>query len=957
MMFFHVIAMHYSNSLINCQHARLVSMAAANSHAQNQARRIFQRRVISAAIFGIFAGMAPFGAAIAAVDGETPAITPATVKFDPSFFSSGPGQKVDMSRFDKENVVLPGSYRVDVIINEARLGRRDISFSSVPNQVSAMPCYDRAMLIQFGVDPAKLARGDGTRTPEEIAAHQLPDGPLCGDLGSWVPGATASFDAGEQSLTLTVPQLYMNQSARGYVDPSQWDNGINAALLGYNFSTSTATSGGGGTQSFLGLNGGINMGGWRLRHQGALGWSSTSGENPYQNTATYLQRGIPELKSQLIVGDSFSSGQIMESIRVRGVSLASDDRMTPQSQQGYAPVVRGIAEGNAKVSISQNGYKIYETTVPPGPFVIDDLYATGYGGDLKVTVTEADGRSNTFVVPFSALPQLLRQGSSKYSVIAGQLKQYGVDGSTPFVMQASAQHGFSNAFTGYAGFIASDGYTQVKMGSAISTPIGAFSADATTSRTAISGNPTSQGQSFGIAYNKNIPESGTNFSLGAYRFSTSGYLGLADAVNVRDLARRGQDTSQYARQKSRLDLNLSQTIGAGSMYLSGSSIDYWQGSGRQTSFSAGYSSTWNKISWSLSAQRSRTQAAPLTPQEQQQQQYDNIFFGSGRDTGRVENRIMLSMSIPLGSGSRSPTLTSSLAHNSGSQKSNDLQVGVNGTMGEARNINYGISSSLHRSENGDTNYFNANAGYQASATNLRAGYSQYGNIGQLSFSADGGVIAHADGVSFAQSLGDAVALVHVPEAEGAAIESAVGVRIDRRGYAVAPYLTPYQNNTISIDPKGTSDDVELKETTQTVAPTLGAVVLLKYASINGRAVVIKAAREDGTPLPFAAQVFDEKENAVGVVGQASKAFVRGIADSGVLTVKWGETADSQCRIRYQLPVKAKGQRSAELITGTCVNSEQAEHNEPDEKINSDSKTESSTAPASSDQDTKKGDMQ
>ncbi|XLM21608.1 fimbria/pilus outer membrane usher protein, partial [Chromobacterium piscinae] len=62
------------------------------------------------------------------------------------------------------------------------------------------------------------------------------------------------------------------------------------------------------------------------------------------------------------------------------------------SLQGYAPVVRGVAETNAKVSVRQNGNVIYENVVPPGEFSIDDLYNTGFSGDLEVTVTEADGR-------------------------------------------------------------------------------------------------------------------------------------------------------------------------------------------------------------------------------------------------------------------------------------------------------------------------------------------------------------------------------------------------------------------------------------------------------------------------------------------------------------------------------------------------------------------------------------
>ncbi|WP_423830998.1 fimbria/pilus outer membrane usher protein, partial [Staphylococcus haemolyticus] len=35
------------------------------------------------------------------------------------------------------------------------------------------------------------------------------------------------------------------------------------------------------------------------------------------------------------------------------------------------------ANSNAKVSVTQSGNKIYETTVPPGAFEINDLSTTG----------------------------------------------------------------------------------------------------------------------------------------------------------------------------------------------------------------------------------------------------------------------------------------------------------------------------------------------------------------------------------------------------------------------------------------------------------------------------------------------------------------------------------------------------------------------------------------------------
>ena len=204
----------------------------------------------------------------------------AMMSFDSGVFTSSSSSQVDLSRFDKGNILLAGTSRVDVTINQSSLGRQDITFNVLAGEESAVACLDRAKLVQFGVDPDKVARGVAS-LGEVAVPRELPDGALCGDLGNWIPGAVLSFNSSEQRLSISVPQIYMNISARGYVPSSQWDDGINAALLGYNFSGTRSTGNNGGTQAYLGLNGGINVGEWRLRLQGAQAWNSARGRSPY----------------------------------------------------------------------------------------------------------------------------------------------------------------------------------------------------------------------------------------------------------------------------------------------------------------------------------------------------------------------------------------------------------------------------------------------------------------------------------------------------------------------------------------------------------------------------------------------------------------------------------------------------------------------------------------------------
>lgn len=90
--------------------------------------------------------------------------------------------------------------------------------------------------------------------------------------------------------------------------------------------------------------------------------------------------------------------------------------------RGFAPVIRGSAATNARVSIRQNGFIIYQTYVSPGAFSITDLFPMYSSGDLEVIVKEASGSEHTFTVPYSSLPVLQREGHLKYSVTAGRFR-------------------------------------------------------------------------------------------------------------------------------------------------------------------------------------------------------------------------------------------------------------------------------------------------------------------------------------------------------------------------------------------------------------------------------------------------------------------------------------------------------------------------------------------------------
>jgi outer membrane usher protein len=182
-------------------------------------------------------------------------------------------------------------------------------------------------------------------------------------------------------------------------------------------------------------------------------------------------------------------------------------------------------------------------------------------------------------------------------------------------------------------------------------------------------------------------------------------------------------------------------------------------------------------------------------------------------------------------------------------------------------------------------------------------------------------VAHPGGVTFGQPMGDTVGIVYVPGAAGAHLGNAAGARIDHFGYALVPYLTPYNLNTVTVDPRGLPLDVQLDATSTQVAPHAGAVVMLKFKSENGRSVIVRSHLADGNALPFGAEVFNEKGVSMGVVGQAGQILVRGVEQAGQLTARWQDESGTSlsCSFPYQLAPRARSRdaKAYEEINVTC----------------------------------------
>jgi outer membrane usher protein len=840
------------------------------------------RRQIRGAISLLLAG-----ASAPALSTGDPAIEPPA--FNDAFLRQSAGAKIDISRFNRANVAMPGDYRADIYVNQVWIGRGGLSLRTRDGtDPNAYPCFDRPLLERMGVDVTRLTAQ---------AAQMLASGDSCRSLSELVEGASATFINSEQRLDASVPQAAVGRQPRGgYVDSQYWDEGIDAARLGYQANAYRSQGDGtSSTRAFVGLDAGLNLGPWRLQQRGNWTYDRHGTGSRYQRVQANVRRSLAPIKSQLVIGEAFTDGVMFDSIGFRGAQLASDDRMYPEYERGYAPTVRGVALSNARVQIRQRGNILYETNVAPGPFEINDLYPTGYGGDLEVVVTEADNSVRVSKVPYAATVNALRPGVTRYSVTGGQYHSPDAYGA-PWLLQGIVQHGFTNLFTGSAGVTVSPHYVTAGVGAAVNTRFGAMGADITGSDARQVSEPRQGGQSLRVNYNTLFETTGTHLTLAGYRESR-GHVGLTDAMSLQNRYRRGRGLSTARFERDRIQATIGQELGLGNgnFYLTGSYQDYWSRDGHDFHLQAGYNNSYKRVNYGVSFLR----------------QFDLT-------AAKWDNQIALTVGMPLGTQPRVPYATTNLRRNSSNRT--QLQQTVNGSLGRDHAITYGLNATQSRGGGSpsDTSLA-ASVAYAAPMATVGASASKSSRYLQTAAGISGGLVVYSGGVVFSPNLGETVAVVEAKNAAGARVTNASGLRVDPWGRAVVSNLTPFARNAVELDPRGLPMNVELMSSLQHVTPTAGAVVKLQFnAAKTGRTALIDTRHLQGAILPFGADVLDAGGQVVGTVAQGGRIFARGLKESdGQLTVVL-DNGTRQCH--YQFPIErasATANATPAHIHATC----------------------------------------
>ena len=640
--------------------------------------------------------------------------------FDPAALelSSTEQKTADLHYFSEKGGQMPGTWLVTLEINGREERHQEITF--VNEKGSLQPVFSVSLLEALGVNVRAIP-----------AFSRLREGETFTHLADFIPAARTSYDFNQQRLFLSLPQAAMKHRSRGYVPQSQWDDGIPAAFTDYSLSGGQAHHQRGvTTSSYLSLRNGINLGAWRLRNTSAWSHSDAGGDH-FQSQSSWLTRDIRRLNSQLRIGDAWTAGDVFDSVAFRGVQLTSSESMLPDSQRGFAPTIRGVAHSFAKVSVSQNGYVIYETWVAAGPFIINDLFPGAQSGDLQVTVTESDGSTRVFTQPYSAVPFMRRLGSLKYSLNAGRFHSGSGDARSPEFVEGAFFYGLLSRMTVYGGFRTASNYQAGAIG--VGRGFGAFGSlgiDDTLAKSRLPNGKSAMGQAWRIQYQKDFSATGTAFNLASYRYASRNYYEFSE-LNQSD-----SQQLQLNNRRSRSQVTFSQTLGQfGSLSVSAWMQDYWHTSGQDKTIHIGWYTSWRGITWGAG--------------------YD--YTDSALEQ-HPDSTVSFNVNVPLGHWLPDSSVSYFINHNNRGMTTQ--QVSLNGSALANRNLNYSVQQS--KASEGQADSTSLALQYNGGYGNVSLGYDHSRSGSNASLGLAGGVIATQYGVTLSQPLGDTVALLRVP---------------------------------------------------------------------------------------------------------------------------------------------------------------------------------------------------
>lgn len=674
---------------------------------------------------------------------------------------------------------------------------------------------------------------------------------------SAIPGYKSKVDFANQSVELhfspeafSTLRLTKELSKRPVVSPV-----LPSVFLNYDINYATSSFRNAPSTNDLGLLTEIGV-------SNALGvlTSSQAGRNLLHNRTlgeprvwlrleTTLTRDFPDENRTLRVGDaSTRAGMWGRNAYFGGVQFGSNFALTPGFIRQPLPVLSGVSAAPSTVELYVNDVLRQVSSVPTGPFALDNFPVMSGGGEARLVVRDLLGRETVIVQSFLSSTQLLAKGLNDWSLEAGTLRR-GLGAVSNDYGSGFASGTWSRGF--------SDGIT-LEMRGELTRDLRSFGLGV------VSALPANLlGKAAIVASHEDKSRSGRYWLVGLEQ------QGLRSSANI-ELRAASQNFRQLGLDadvkpyKYQVAANWSASLNDRHSFGMGIASIARFDDNRVSTVSANYTLRIGERS-SLSLTASRAMA------------------------GASGTAIGMNLLIPL---DNNRTLSASANHHN-AQTDSYVAASQNpsGETGLGWRMLAGQQQQQSRAEGGAYllgQYGRATADISVSP-DLRA----------MRIGASGGAVLADNHFFVTRRVDDSFAVAEIKGYGdvGIGLGSNVLTRTDANGIALIPRLISYQSNSVRINPAELPINAEIDSIEQETVPAWRSAVKVNFPVRSGRGALLKIVLDDDDVAPAGATVSIDGDKQEFYVARRGEAFVTGLEASNRLLLNWN---GQQCKFDVML---------------------------------------------------------
>lgn len=698
-------------------------------------------------------------------------------------------------------------------------------------------------LRELGLDPARFGVADRTDF-----------------LLDEIDGMTWRYDSAAQTLALTLAdrlRVARVLSART-VRASGAGQASRGMLLNYNV---FAQSSGGSVASNL-----------DLRYFDPRGSLSSTGaaillgeERGYTRYDTTWTHANQDRLTTVQLGDTVTPAlNWSRALRLGGIEWRRNFELRPDLVTYPVASIAGSAVVPTSVDLFVNNVRQFSSSVPTGPFVVDQVAGLNGAGQATVITRDALGREIATTLPLYVDTRLLARGLTDFAVSLGALRRdYGVHAfryGGPAAV-GSVRHGWTDRLTleGHA----EAGKGQVLVGGGVLARVpgagvasGALAASAGRYR----------GWQATLGYQYVSPR----FALDLQSIRASagfGDLGTLEGTPVPRALDRASISTAFGGNSFSLNL-----IGLRTPLID----PFGNPLGGLTALAPTPTATPTQVTRTVSLAWSRSVGLR-----------GYFSLGAFQDLERrAERGITATFSMAF---------DSRVAVNASAGRQRGEQV-ASLSMGRAPDFDGGLGWAVQTGKTGPQRYDQAQLQYLGAHGRAIVSTQRVGDSRNTSLDVSGAIVAMDGALITARNVGRGFALVSsgVPGLPVLQDNRPIG-RTDRNGRLLVPDLQPYAASRIAIDPSSLPSDTRIPHTLLEIVPRQNAGVVARFAIERYAAATLTLVRADGTVPDVGTLARLDGSELTAMVGYDGVLFVEGLGAHNRVRIGSGKDL---CDVRF-----------------------------------------------------------